>query len=502
MKPASWKLPPLDWAAIDALAQGRRLVADSRKLQAGDVFLASRGVNSDGRDHIAAAIAAGAAAVLWDTSDTTAGAFKWSAAWTVPNLGIPELGAQAGLIAAHLGGKPSHDMLCVGVTGTNGKTSCTHWLAQAFALLGGKPALIGTLGYGFLDALTEASHTTPDTLQLHGLIAGYRQAGASHLAMEVSSHALEQARAHGVEFDIAVFTNLTRDHLDYHGTMAAYGAAKQKLLEWDGLKAAVINADDPFGAELLAKLPKALTLGYGLDAGELRAVHVETSLAGLKLQIESPWGKAELNSTLLGRFNAYNLLACLGVLLKAGVALDQAVAVLGQIESAKGRMQRLGGGEQPLVVIDYAHTPDALEKALTTLRDVMPKRRRLYCIFGCGGDRDRGKRPEMGRIACTLSNTIIITNDNPRTEDPKRIIRDILEGVDGADAEHQQHGDYSVQSDRAEAIRSAIELAEPGDVILIAGKGHEEYQDMNGVKTPFSDEQHAKAALAAWKPLK
>ncbi|HEY9102019.1 UDP-N-acetylmuramoyl-L-alanyl-D-glutamate--2,6-diaminopimelate ligase [Chitinimonas sp.] len=502
MKPASWNLPPLDWPAIEALAHGRRLVADSRRVGQGDVFLAARGIHADGRDHIPAAIAAGAAAVLWDAGDTAQGPFQWQAEWTVPNLAVPELTAQMGLIAGRLAGDPSVAMLCVGVTGTNGKTSCTHWLAQAFALLGGKPALIGTLGYGFLDALSEASHTTPDTLQLHQLITDYRSQGATHLAMEVSSHALEQARAHGVAFAMAVFTNLTRDHLDYHGTMAAYGAAKRKLFEWEGLSAAIINADDPFGAELLASLPRGLTLGYGLNAGELRASEVETSLNGVRLHIDSPWGKAELASPLLGRFNAYNLLACLGVLLKAGVPLQEAVDVLGRIESAKGRMQRLGGGDKPLVVIDYAHTPDALEKALSTLREVMPSRRRLFCVFGCGGDRDRGKRPEMGRIACTLSNTVIITNDNPRTEDPKRIIRDILDGVDGADAEHQQHGDYSVQSDRAAAIRSAVELAEPGDVVLIAGKGHEEYQDVKGVKTPFSDEQQATAALAVWKPMK
>ncbi|WP_374537842.1 UDP-N-acetylmuramoyl-L-alanyl-D-glutamate--2,6-diaminopimelate ligase [Chitinimonas taiwanensis] len=497
MKPVSWTLPPLDWSAIDAIAAGRRIVADSRRVSPGDAFLAFRGEYSDGRAHIGNAIAAGAGCVLWESDD-----FSWQPAWQVPNLGIPALRAQAGIVSAHLLGNPSQDMWCVGITGTNGKTSCAHWLSQAFTLLGQRPVMLGTLGYGFLDALEEASHTTPDAVRVQNLLAQYRAAGASHLSMEVSSHGLEQARAHGVAFDVAVLTNLTRDHLDYHGDMASYGAAKRKLFDWEGLSAAVINADDAYGAELLSQLPAELALGYGLENGALRATSLISDLSGMQLQISSPWGEATLRSPLLGRFNAYNLLACLGVLLKSGVALDTACAVLGQIESAKGRMQRLGGGAKPLVVVDYAHTPDALEKALATLREVMPSRRRLYCVFGCGGDRDRGKRPLMGRIACQLANTVIITNDNPRTEDPRQIIRDILDGVDGAAAEQGQHGDYSVQSDRAAAIRSAIELAEPGDVVLIAGKGHEEYQDANGVKAPFSDVATAEAALAHWKALK
>ncbi|WP_284195715.1 UDP-N-acetylmuramoyl-L-alanyl-D-glutamate--2,6-diaminopimelate ligase [Chitinimonas prasina] len=498
MKPGTWLLPSPDWAAIDAIAAGRRVLADSRQIQPGDVFLAYKGEYSDGRDHIANAISAGAACILWEAED-----YAWRTEWAaVPNLAIPRLRELAGIVAAHLLGNPSQALHCVGVTGTNGKTSCAHWLAQAYTLLGEKAALIGTVGYGFLPQLEEASHTTPDAVRLQNLIARYRSEGASHLAMEVSSHGLEQARAHGVAFHTAVFTNLTRDHLDYHGSMAAYGASKQRLFEWEGLRAAVINADDSFGAQLLAQLPAGLGLSYGLNAGDIRADTVETSLAGLRLAVATPWGRTEINSPLVGRFNAYNLLACLGVLLSSGVALADAAAVLGRIESAKGRMQRLGGGDLPLVVVDYAHTPDALEKALSTLREIMPGKRRLYCVFGCGGDRDRGKRPEMARIACSLANTVIITNDNPRTEDPKQIIHDILDGVDGASAKNPHFGDYSVQRDRAAAIAAAIELAEPGDVVLIAGKGHEEYQDANGVKAPFSDEQQARAALAAWKPLK
>ncbi|PHV12769.1 UDP-N-acetylmuramoyl-L-alanyl-D-glutamate--2,6-diaminopimelate ligase [Chitinimonas sp. BJB300] len=496
MKPASWALPSLDWTAIDAIAAGRHLVADSRRVKPGDAFLAFQGEYSDGRSHIANAIAAGAGCVLWEAEN-----FSWPVDWQTPNLAIPQLRAQAGIIASHLLGNPSQSLWTIGITGTNGKTSCAHWLAQAFTLLGKRPVLLGTLGYGALDALTEASHTTPDALRLHNLLAEFRETGATHLAMEVSSHGIEQARVHGVEFDVAVFTNLTRDHLDYHGSMAAYGAAKRKLFEWEGLQTAIINSDDAFGVELLEQIPKTLTLSYGLNDGDLRATKLACNLDGIHMHISSPWGPAELKSPLLGSFNAYNLLACLGVLLKSDVSLADAVAVLEQVESAKGRMQRLGGGKKPLLVVDYAHTPDALENALSTLREVLPASRRLFCVFGCGGDRDKGKRPQMGRIACHLADTVIITNDNPRKEDPKAIIRDILAGVDGVAAKHINRGDYSILSNRAAAIRSAIELAEPGDIVLIAGKGHEEYQDANGVKTPFSDVNEAEAALAVWKAL-
>ncbi|MGQ5522212.1 UDP-N-acetylmuramoyl-L-alanyl-D-glutamate--2,6-diaminopimelate ligase [Chitinimonas sp. PSY-7] len=496
MKPASWNLPSLDWSAIDAIAANRRLVADSRRVKPGDAFLAFPGEYSDGRTHIDHAIAAGAGCILWEAEN-----FNWPAEWQVPNLPIPQLRAQAGIIASHLLGDPSQSLWTIGITGTNGKTSCAHWLAQAFTLLGKQPVLLGTLGYGPLDALHEATHTTPDALRLQNMLAEFRDTGATHLAMEVSSHGIEQARAHGVAFDIAVFTNLTRDHLDYHGSMAAYGAAKRKLFEWEGLQAAVINADDPFGIDLLTHVPKSLALSYGLDNGDLRASKLTCSLSGIYMHVSSPWGEAELKSPLLGRFNASNLLACLGVLLKSGVPLADATSVLGQIVSAKGRMQRLGGGKKPQVVVDYAHTPDALEKALSTLREVLPEGRRLFCIFGCGGDRDKGKRPQMGRIACQLADTVIITSDNPRKEDPKAIIRDILVGVDGVTAKHISRGDYSIQSNRAAAIRSALELAEPGDIVLIAGKGHEEYQDANGEKTPFSDVKEAEAALAVWKAL-
>lgn len=498
MKPSSLTLPALDWPTIDALIAGRRLVSDSRQLQAGDVFVACSGEAGDGRKHIAAAIQRGAAAVLWQ-ADAAEQGFVWSPAWQVPNLAIAQLDLQAGLIAAHALGEPSRDLWTVGVTGTNGKTSISHWLAQAFALLGHKPALIGTLGYGFLPDLAPASHTTPEAVRLQNLLASLREQGASHVLMEVSSHGLMQGRAHGVAFDVAVLTNLTHDHLDYHGTMEAYAAAKARLFAWDGLKAAVINADDAFGAELLSRLPTETVLSYGFNAGSLRGLDLSVDANGLQFRVTSPWGQCEIRSPLLGRFNASNLLAVLGVLLKSGVSMEAASQVLGRIEPAKGRMQCLGGGPVPKIVVDYAHTPDALEKALTALRETMPVGKRLYCVIGCGGDRDRGKRPLMASVACRYADTVIITNDNPRSENPRRIINDMLKGIAGAAARATNRGDYSVESNRTKAIEVAIECAGPDDVVLIAGKGHEEFQEIGSTKHPFSDMQVAEYVLARWK---
>ncbi|BCL76879.1 UDP-N-acetylmuramoyl-L-alanyl-D-glutamate--2,6-diaminopimelate ligase [Jeongeupia sp. HS-3] len=489
MGPLSWPLPALDFAAIDALAASRRVVADSRRVQAGDVFLAFQGEYADGRQHIQAAIDAGAAAVLWEAED-----FVWQPSWQVANLAIPQLRAQAGNVASHLLGNPSAVQTVIGITGTNGKTSIANWLAQAFNRLGHPTGVLGTLGNGVYPALVSSTHTTLDPVSLQHWLAQFRDAGADHVAMEVSSHGLAQARVHGVAFDIAVFTNLTRDHLDYHGTLEAYGAEKARLFVWQGLRAAVINADDAFGRELLATTSAPQVLSYGIDAGDIRATRLSATLAGLELDVVTPVGKATIKSTLIGRFNAYNLLACLGVLLAADVPLADAVAALEAIESAPGRMQRLGGGTQPLIVVDYAHTPDALDKALTTLREAMPAKGRLYCVFGCGGDRDRGKRPLMGNIACRLADTTVMTSDNPRTESPQQIIDDIVAGVAGVDGTGLAN--YSIESDRARAIAATIELAGANDVVLIAGKGHETYQEIMGVRAHFDDVEQARAALA------
>ncbi|MFC3532659.1 UDP-N-acetylmuramoyl-L-alanyl-D-glutamate--2,6-diaminopimelate ligase [Vogesella facilis] len=488
MKSSLINLPDWDPAVLQGLGVAvSRVETDSRRVLPGDLFLACRGEYSDGRDFIAAALEKGAAAVLWDDAD----GFAWNPAWQVPNLPVANLRANAGIVAAHVYGHPSRDMAVVGITGTNGKTSISHWLAQAYALLGEKAALIGTVGNGFYGELTQTTHTTPDPITVQQKLAEYRRQGASVVSMEVSSHGLDQFRVNGVAFRSAVFTNLTRDHLDYHGSMEQYGASKAKLFHWQGLQHAVINADDAFGRTLAAGIDASRTrvITYGLEQGDVRPLSLAANLDGLQLTVTTPWGDADIKSPLLGRFNAANMLACLAVLCANGVALDDAARVLGKIQPARGRMQRIGSSLEPLVVVDYAHTPDALDKALATLADIRPAGSKLYCVFGCGGDRDKGKRPLMGGIAERIADVAVVTSDNPRSEDPQAIIDDIVTGM-------QAPG--QVEIDRAAAIHWAVLQARVGDVVLIAGKGHEEYQDIAGVKHPFSDFRVAEDALTAW----
>ncbi|MEQ6291155.1 UDP-N-acetylmuramoyl-L-alanyl-D-glutamate--2,6-diaminopimelate ligase [Vogesella sp. GCM10023246] len=488
MKSSLINLPDWDPAVLQGLGVAvSRVETDSRRVLPGDLFLACRGEYSDGRDFIAAALEKGAAAVLWDDAD----GFQWSPAWQVPNLPVANLRANAGIVAAHVYGYPSRDMAVVGITGTNGKTSISHWLAQAYALLGEKAALIGTVGNGFYGELTQTTHTTPDPITVQQKLAEYRRQGASVVSMEVSSHGLDQFRVNGVAFRSAVFTNLTRDHLDYHGSMEQYGASKAKLFHWQGLQHAVINADDEFGRTLAAGIDAAHTqvITYGLEQGDVRPLSLAANLDGLQLTVTTPWGDADIKSPLLGRFNAANMLACLAVLCANGVALDDAARVLGKIQPARGRMQRIGSSLEPLVVVDYAHTPDALDKALATLSDIRPAGSKLFCVFGCGGDRDKGKRPIMGGIAERIADVAVVTSDNPRSEDPQAIISDIVAGMQAAG---------HVEIDRAAAIHWAVLQARVGDVVLIAGKGHEEYQDIAGVKHPFSDFRVAEDALTAW----
>jgi UDP-N-acetylmuramoyl-L-alanyl-D-glutamate--2,6-diaminopimelate ligase len=488
MKSRLTPLPDWDMAQLQQLGVPlRRIESDSRRVLPGDVFLACRGEYADGRDFIAAALQKGAAAVLWDDAD----GFQWQPEWQAPNLAVPNLRERAGIVASVVYGQPSKAMKVIGITGTNGKTSISHWLAQAFSLLGQKAALIGTVGNGFYGELTETTHTTPDPVTVQQRLAEYQRQGARVVTMEVSSHGLDQARVNGVGFTSAVFTNLTRDHLDYHGSMEDYGAAKERLFHWEGLQHAVINVDDDFGRELAARIDPSQTqlVRYGLEQGDVRPLSLQATLDGLVLHVTTPWGEVDIKTALLGRFNASNLLACLSTLLVNGVALKDAAKVLARIHPARGRMQRIGGGREPLVVVDYAHTPDALEKALETLAEIRPAGSRLFCVFGCGGDRDKGKRPMMGQIAERIADVAVVTSDNPRTEDPQQIIRDIVAGM-------QQPG--RIEPDRSAAIHWAVGAAKIGDIILIAGKGHEEYQDIAGVKQPFSDFRVAEAALTAW----
>ncbi len=475
-----------------------RLVSDSRAVQPGDTFVAYPGTQADGRKFIAQAIERGANAVILDEHD-----FKWNPDWDLPYLTVKDLRHQAGLIASELYDHPSQKLWMVGVTGTNGKTSISHWLANTFSALGRKSAILGTLGNGFANELQSTVNTTPDALLVQNLLAEYAQKGAEVTVMEVSSHALTQGRVNGVQYDVALLTNLTRDHLDYHGDMESYAAAKRRLFDWEQLKFAVLNLDDAFGAELAEQLQEGSleVVGFGLSDESLklaerlgiRMVHGNISrmdAQGLTVALHTSWGAGEMQSKLIGRFNASNLLGALSVLLVSGTDINDAVRELGKQKALAGRMQTMGGGDVPTVVIDYAHTPDALEKVLLTLREVIhPLGGKVVCVFGCGGDRDRGKRPMMGKVTAKFADTCIVTSDNPRSEDPRSIIDAIISDM---------QGEYQVIEDRARAINHAISTAMPEDAVLLAGKGHEDYQEINGVRYPFSDSEIAHRALSMW----
>ncbi|MGB8337390.1 MAG: UDP-N-acetylmuramoyl-L-alanyl-D-glutamate--2,6-diaminopimelate ligase [Burkholderiales bacterium] len=479
---------PFDISKLHKLGVGiSSLTADSRTVTQGMTFAAFRGEAVDGRNYIADAISRGAKAVLWDSDN-----FSWPAHWQVPNLGIANLQQYIGSIASHVYGNPSQKLWVAGVTGTNGKTSCSHWIASAFSFLGKKSAVIGTVGNGLAGSaqqLTEATHTTPEAIGLQAMLRDFLQQGATHVAMEASSHGLEQGRVNGVKFDVALFTNLTRDHLDYHGDMESYAKAKHRLFHMPQLKTAVVNIDDEYGARLVQELKSENleVITYSLKLGDICGSHLSLTLNGMELDITSRWGNGRLKSRLLGAFNASNLLGVMGVLLAGGVSFSDAIHALAQLDAPPGRLQQLGGGDKPLVVVDYAHTPDALEKVLLTLRKIVPANGQLVCLFGCGGDRDKGKRPLMGAISAKLADISIITSDNPRSENPAQIMEQIVAGMGNAKKK--------IQSDRASAISQAIDYIDKNYILLIAGKGHEETQEIAGVKTPFSDVQHAAAAL-------
>jgi UDP-N-acetylmuramoyl-L-alanyl-D-glutamate--2,6-diaminopimelate ligase len=476
-----------------------RLVADSRLIQSGDIFVAYRGEKNDGRLYIAAAITQGANAVIYEAEN-----FVWNATWEVPHLAVEDLRTQAGELADVVYGKATEKLWMVGVTGTNGKTSTTHWIAQALNDAAKKCALIGTLGNGFFDALQTTANTTPEAIQVHKLCADYLQAGAQAVAMEVSSHALDQGRISGVHFDVALLTNLSRDHLDYHGDMERYAASKRKFFDVQSLRYVVLNLDDATGAEWAAALRKdgVEVIGYGLSDAALKRAQIlglrmiyghvaAMTESGLEIVVHSTWGTARLRSHLVGRFNAENLLGVLAVLLVSGIALNDAVDSLANVQAVAGRMQRLGGKSLPTVIVDYAHTPDALEKVLQTLREMTAVRGgNLVCVFGCGGNRDNGKRPMMGKVAEQLADRCIVTSDNPRDENPAEIVAQITLGMTG--------NNHRVIIDREAAINHAIAHAQPGDTVLIAGKGHEDYQEIHGVKHDFSDVQVAQRALQSW----
>ncbi len=479
--------------AVSSAAGASRIVVsgltlDSRRVRRGDAFLALTGVRSHGIAFAAEAIRRGAQVVLAEGPAV-------ETALDVPVLWVDGLRSQVSEIAARFYGRPAEALRVIGVTGTNGKTSCVQLLAQALTFLGHPTASIGTLGAGLHGALREGERTTPDAISVQQLLADFRAAGATHVAMEVSSHALEQGRVAAVDFEVAAFTNLTRDHLDYHGSMAAYGAAKAKLFASPGLQSAVVNMDDAFGAKLAETLPDGTQLvrfSMAKDEGaDIAASEIVTSTQGISFHLRTPWGSRRLESQLLGRFNVSNLVmvaACLGAL---GEPFERLVAALESLQPVHGRMSRLGGIDGlPLLVVDYAHTPDALEQALTALRAHCPGR--LICVFGCGGERDAGKRPLMGAIAARLADVAIVTDDNPRGEDGDAIVAQIVAGMTDSPA-------MAIERDRAAAIACALAMARAGDVILIAGKGHETYQEDRQGKRPFDDLAVATKAIDRMK---
>lgn len=443
-----------------------RLASDSRRCAPGVAFFAYPGEAADGRDHIADALRRGASAVVWEQSG-----FAWRDEWRVPNAAVDGLKQKAGVLAADFHGNPSDSLWVCGVTGTNGKTSSSQWIAAA---LGRKlpTAVIGTLGFGTHGALQPLPNTTPDALEVQAILKTFVDEKKRAVAMEVSSHGLEQGRVNGVAFDCALFTNLSHDHLDYHGTMEKYAAAKEKLFDTPGLGTAVLNLDDAVGARLARRLKGRLrVIGYGF--ADRAAVGVDEYLAAKMLPAD--------HTRQVGRFNLANALGVLGCLLAYGLEREAALALLADLPPVPGRMQRVA--EEPLVIVDYAHTPDALDKVLQALRPVARQRGgRLGVVFGAGGDRDAKKRPAMGAVATRLADRVLATSDNPRSEDPLKII--------------EQIGVAESEVDRARAIERMIVEAAPADVVLIAGKGHEDYQEIAGRRLPFSDAAVARAAVA------
>lgn len=470
---------------------------DSRFVVPGGAFLACAGISSHGLDYVDQAIRQGAVVVLWESSEQ-APRPQWPD--TVALIEVPNLSELAGTIAARFYGEPSERMDVIGITGTNGKTSVSHLTAQALGAYGRRCAIVGTLGYGFIDSMEPPTHTTPDAVKLQQLFAQLAGSGADSVAMEVSSHALQQHRTNGVTFRTAVFTNLSRDHLDYHGDIGGYAAAKRRLFHTPNLGAAVVNADDTVGRDILRDLaPEVRVFAFATHREAVRDVAAHTVIVaeridfdsqGLSIDVHVGDERFLLRAPLFGRFNAVNLVTVFGILLSLDISPGDAVRALAGVRPVKGRMERFGGGSLPLVIVDYAHTPDALAQILSAAREHCSGR--LICVFGCGGDRDRGKRPEMGRISASLADSVIVTDDNPRTENADSIVEEILSGMPGDNAPR-------VQRDREKAIREAILQAGAEDVVVIAGKGHEEYQIVGTRRGAFSDSDVARHALDARK---
>ena len=476
-------VPPEQDIRISGLSQ------DSRRLRPGDLFCATRGLSQHGLTFWRQAQRAGAAAIAWEPPYTDLPSTK------LPLLAVERLGQRLGLIADRFYDTPAHALPLIGVTGTDGKTSCAYYIAQALQAGGSVCGLLGTLGHGlFGDELQDAGLTTPDVLTIRRWLAAVRDGGGSYAVMEVSSHALDQGRVQGLPYPVAVLTNLGRDHLDYHPDVAHYAAAKRRLFTDYQPRHCVLNLDDAFGQELAAELGQSddKLIVYSGSAQPrqkhyIYASRITCAPQGLCITLESSWGQGRLDSSLLGRFNASNLLAALGALLAVGLSWQDALQRLSTVHNAPGRMERIGAKTgQPLAVVDYAHTPQALEQALQALREHGAQQ--LWCVFGCGGDRDPGKRPLMGAIAERLADRVVITDDNPRREDPQQIIDQILGGMQAPKSVQAMPG-------REQAIRYALNQARSGDIVLLAGKGHENYQLIGEQRLPFDDRLIAQACL-------
>ncbi|WP_051207154.1 UDP-N-acetylmuramoyl-L-alanyl-D-glutamate--2,6-diaminopimelate ligase [Saccharospirillum impatiens] len=458
----------------------RDLTLDSREVGRNDVFIALKGAAFDGHDYVNAAVKAGAVAVI--AEHPVAGA-------AVPVAVIPDLRARLGDLAHDFYQSSDEPLHLIGITGTNGKTSTCQYIAQSLDYLGKRCGIIGTNGQGLWGALQETLNTTPDVVRLHRELARQRDQGGRFCAMEVSSHGLDQGRVDGVRYKTAVFTNLSRDHLDYHGTMEAYGNAKWTLLQWPGLVNAIVNLDDAWVQQHLDSIvaERIITFGQSSQA-DIRVVSCQCHPGGMDAVIATPWGETELNLPLLGLFNLSNALAAFAVLMTESVPLSTAARVLSTLRPVKGRMEKLTLASGTTVVVDYAHTPDALSKALSACRDHVSGR--LGVIFGCGGDRDSGKRPEMAMAAEQGADFVVVTDDNPRSESSAAILADIRQGFARSE-------NVTEIPDRRSAIEQTLARCGAGDVVLIAGKGHEAYQEVMGTRHPFSDQE----TVLAWQEV-
>lgn len=463
----------------------RGLSYDSRRVQPGELFFAFSGSKVDGRSFALAAMERGAAGVVSESVQPEG----WAGIWIQVEHGRRTLAT----MARRWYEAPDESLALTGATGTNGKTTVVRTVDYLLRQAGRRTGLVGTIGYEVLGEAREAVNTTPESLDLLGLLAEVRDGGGTHVTMEVSSHALALGRVYGLAFDTVIFTNLTRDHLDFHGGMEEYFAAKRMLFHGAGgppPRHAVINADDPWAAKLTPP-PSVQVLTYGIDhAADLQATRLEMGFSGAHFDLGHAGRKVRVESRLCGRFNVSNLLAAAGAGLALGMELEQVAELLGRAPAVPGRFEQVYQGQPFLIVVDYAHTDDAIRNLIAAARALKPKR--VLTVFGCGGDRDRTKRPLMAQAAGELSDYVVLTSDNPRTEDPLRIINDALVGLRRTDVEHR------IEPDRARAIELALGLAGPGDIVLIAGKGHETYQIVGTQKSHFDDREVAREVLRGY----